>query len=76
MNDFTFHNPIDGWVESNDSNIPQYVDLQPIRQTILTLNQGHNHQMSTWAHDDTPPPEYPYLKAVSAHLAAVQLYVR
>ena len=32
--------------------------------------------MSTWAHDDTPPPDYPYLKAVSAHSAAVQLYAR
>ena len=73
MNDFTFHNPTDGWVESN---IPHYVDLQLIHQTLLTLNQGHSHRMSTWAHDGTPPPDYPYLKAVSAHSAAVQLYAR
>ena len=32
--------------------------------------------MSTWAHDNTPPPEYPYISAVSAHSAAVQLYAR
>ena len=32
--------------------------------------------MSTWAHDNTPPPEYPYLNAASAHSAAVQLYAR
>lgn len=32
--------------------------------------------MVTWAHDDSFPPEYPYLKATAAHLAAVQLYAR
>ncbi len=32
--------------------------------------------MVTWAHDDNPPPDYPYLKAVSARSAAVQLYAR
>jgi hypothetical protein len=73
MNDYTFHNPTDGWIESN---IPHYVDLQPTRQTIASLGHGHSQRMSTWAHDDTPPPEYPYLKAVSAHSAAVQLYAR
>lgn len=73
MNDFTFHNPTDGWVESN---IPHYVDLKLIQQTLTSLNKGHSQRMSTWAHDGTPPPDYPYLKAVSAHSAAVQLYAR
>src|SRR6266567_1335081 len=73
MNDFTFHSPTDGWIESN---IPHYVDLKMAHQTATSLGQGHNQRMSTWAHDDTPPPEYPYTKAVSAHSAAVQLYVR
>ena len=43
---------------------------------MTSLSHGHSQRMSTWAHDDTPPPEYPYLKAVSAHSAAVQLYAR
>lgn len=32
--------------------------------------------MSTWAHNPGPPPDFPYTKAVLAHSAAVQLYVR
>jgi hypothetical protein len=73
MNKFTFYSPTDGWIESN---VPHYVDLQLAQQTITSLSHGHSQRMSTWAHDDTPPPEYPYLKAVSAHSAAVQLYAR
>lgn len=73
MNDFTFHNPTDGWIETN---IPHYIDLLLVRRTMLSLSQGHNQRMSTWAHDDTPPPDYPYLTAVSAHSAAIQLYAR
>jgi len=32
--------------------------------------------MSTWAHDNHTPPDYPYIRATSAHSAAVQLYAR
>ena len=73
MNDFTFYNPSDGWIETN---IPHYVDLKLAHQTATTLGHGHNQRMSTWVHNNTPPPEYPYLKAVSAHSAAIQLYAR
>ena len=73
MNNFTFHNSTDGWIETN---IPHYVDQHLVRRAITSLNQGHSHRMSTWAHDNTPPPEYPYINAVSAHSAAVQLYAR
>ena len=73
MNNFMFHNPAEGWIESN---IPYYTDLQLTHQTTITLSQGHSQRMSTWAHDETAPPDYPYLKAVSAHSAAVQLYAR
>jgi hypothetical protein len=73
MNNFTFYSLTDGWIESN---IPHYVDLRLAQQTITSLSHGHSQRMSTWAHDDTPPPEYPYLKAVAAHSAAVQLYAR
>ena len=72
-NDFTFHHITDGWIESN---IPHYVDALMTRQTQTALGYGHSQRMSTWAHDKTPPPDYPYLKATSAHSAAVQLYAR
>jgi hypothetical protein len=32
--------------------------------------------MSTWAHDESSQPDFPYLRAISAHSAAVQLYAR
>jgi hypothetical protein len=32
--------------------------------------------MATWAHDQSSPPDFPYLRAPSAHSAAVQLYAR
>lgn len=32
--------------------------------------------MSTWAHDQSSLPDFPYLRATSAHSAAVQLYAR
>jgi hypothetical protein len=37
---------------------------------------GHDNRMSPYGFDDTSPPLYPYLKATSAHSAAVQLYAR
>ena len=73
MNDFTFHSPIDGWIETN---IPNYVNLHLTRLAVMSLSQGHSQRMSTWAHDRTPPPDYPYLNAVSAHSAVIQLYAR
>ncbi|KAF8157253.1 hypothetical protein B0H34DRAFT_798547 [Crassisporium funariophilum] len=73
MNDFTFFNTQDGWIESN---IAHYVNLQMIKQTVISLGHGHNQRMSNWIYNDTPPPEYSYLKATSAHSAAVQLYAR
>jgi hypothetical protein len=73
MNDFTFYNPTDGWIETN---IPHYVDLKMTHQMTTSLAHQHGQRMSTWAHDETPPPEYLYTRAVSAHSAAVQLYAR
>jgi len=72
-NDFTFYSHTDGWIETN---IPHYVDLKIAHQTATSLGQDRSQRMSTWAHDDTPPPKYPYTKATSAHSAAVQLYAR
>jgi hypothetical protein len=73
MNDFTFYSPTDGWIETN---IPHYVDLKMTHQIATSLAHQHDQRMSTWAHDATPPPEYLYTRAVSAHSAAVQLYAR
>ena len=73
MNSFTFHHITDGWIESN---IPHYVDLRMAHMSCQSLAIGHSHRMSTWAHDDMPPPDYPYLKVIAAHSAAVQLYAR
>ncbi|KDR77658.1 hypothetical protein GALMADRAFT_119768 [Galerina marginata CBS 339.88] len=73
MNTFTFHHKTDGWIESN---IPHYVDSLLVRKTQASLQHECSQRMSTWAHDKTPPPDYPYLKATSAHSAAVQLYAR
>ena len=73
MNEYTFHHNTDGWIESS---IPHYVDVRMTDHIKSSLGQGHSHRMSTWAHDDTPPPEYPYNRATSAHSAAVQLYAR
>lgn len=73
MNNFTFHSRTDGWIESN---IPSYVDARMIRQSATELGIGHGLRMSTWAHDNHTPPDYPYIRATSAHSAAVQLYAR
>jgi hypothetical protein len=73
MNEYTFFREADGWIESN---IVTFVDTVLARGTAQALGIGNRHRMSTWAHDSSSPPEYPYLKAVSAHSAAVQLYAR
>jgi len=73
MNDFTIHSEADGWIESN---IMHFIDALLARKTAKALGIGHDLRMSMWAHDLGPPPNFPYIKAVSAHSAAVQLYAR
>jgi hypothetical protein len=73
MNEYTFFRETDGWIESN---ITTFVDVVMAHETALTLGMGNRHRMSTWAHVPTPPPEYSYIKATSAHSTAVQLYAR
>ncbi|KIJ89618.1 hypothetical protein K443DRAFT_126728, partial [Laccaria amethystina LaAM-08-1] len=73
MNDYTFYRDGDGWIESN---IGDFVDVSLARETSTKLRFGNKHRMATWAHDQSSPPDFPYLRSPSAHLAAVQLYAR
>jgi len=46
------------------------------REISMKLGFGNKYRMSTWAHEQSSLPDFPYLRATSAHLAAVQLYAR
>jgi len=73
MNEFTFHSEIDGWIECN---VPRYIDARLSAASVGTLRISHGTRMSTWAHDQSSPPDYPYLRATSAYSIAIQLYAR
>lgn len=73
MNDYTFYREADGFIESN---VPHFVDTYCAISQARELAIGHGHRMSLYGYNNTSPPPYPYLKAVSAHSAAVQLYAR
>jgi hypothetical protein len=73
MNDYTFFRDSDGFIESN---ISSFVDTYSAIYTARSLALRHNRRMLMFGFDATSPPPYPYLKAVSAHSAAVQLYAR
>ena len=47
-----------------------------VREVSTKLGIGNRYQMSTWAHEQSLLPDFPYLRATSAHSAAVQLYMR
>jgi len=71
MNNYTFHQDGDGWIESN---IGDFTDVSLAHETSTKLRFGNKYQMVTWAHNQSSPPDFPYLRVPSAHLAAVQLY--
>ncbi|KAJ7678280.1 hypothetical protein DFH06DRAFT_927531, partial [Mycena polygramma] len=73
MDDYTFHRPEDGWIESN---IRSYIDFFLAAEMARKLGLGHRMRMMTWIHNTLPPPDYPYTRAVSAHSAVIQLYAR
>jgi hypothetical protein len=73
MNDYTFYRDRDGWIESN---IGDFINVSMASETSTKLGIGNKYRMSTWAHDESSPPDFPYLRAISAHSAAVQLYAR
>ena len=73
MNEYTFYRNGDGWIESN---IGEFINVLLARETSTSLGIGNKYRMSTWAHDQSSPPDFPYVRATSAHSAAVQLYAR
>ena len=73
MDEYTFYRPVDGWIESN---IRTFMEHFLFKSTSDELATGHRYQMATWLYDQRPPPTYPYIRAMSAYTALVQLYVR
>jgi hypothetical protein len=59
------------WAEANIRELAVCCALQP-----LPTVDGNRMRMLTWVHDTTPPPDYPYTRALSAHSAVIQLYAR
>ncbi len=73
MDEYTFHTPDDGWIESE---IKSFVNASLIKAKFQELGIGRHHRMATWLYDQRPPPSFIYTHAVSAYSAAVQLYAR
>jgi hypothetical protein len=73
MDDYTFYRENDGWIESNTRT---FIDFFLTRESSCELDVGHQQRMAISFYDKTTPPDYPYLRAVSAHSALVQLYAR
>ncbi|KAJ7714957.1 hypothetical protein B0H14DRAFT_3171374 [Mycena olivaceomarginata] len=55
---------------------PELRGFLPRDKHRIKLAIGNRMRMLTWVHDTTPPPDYPYTRAVSAHSAVIQLYAR
>jgi len=73
MNNYTFYWDGDGWIESN---IGDFINISMVCKMSTKLGIGNRYRMSTWAYDQSSPPDFPYLRVTSAHSVAVQLYVR
>ncbi|KAJ6628154.1 hypothetical protein B0H10DRAFT_1778514, partial [Mycena sp. CBHHK59/15] len=71
MDTYTLYTTADRWIESNTRN---FVDYFLAEAAAAKPAQGNQMQMLTWVHDNQPPPEYPYTRALSAHSAVIQLY--
>jgi hypothetical protein len=70
MDSFMFHTIADGWIKSNTRS---FVDFFLAMSTASKLAIGNRIRMLTWVHDTTHPPDYPYMRALSAHSAVIQL---
>ncbi|KJA27645.1 hypothetical protein HYPSUDRAFT_130807 [Hypholoma sublateritium FD-334 SS-4] len=73
MNDYTFYREEDGYIESS---ITHFIETYTAISQASELAIGHGYRMVRMGYDATSPPPYPYVRAVSAHSAAVQLYAR
>ncbi|KAF5374645.1 hypothetical protein D9615_009023 [Tricholomella constricta] len=71
MDAFTFFSPDDGWIESN---IRTYADRFMAIATARALQV--DLRMLRSIYDPTPPPDFPYLRALSSYSAMIQLYAR
>jgi hypothetical protein len=71
MDPFIFFTPADGWIESN---IRSFTDHSLARLTLHKLEGKPNFRMLRSLNNPTPPPNYPYLQAISSYSAMTQLY--
>lgn len=73
MDAYTLYTNVDGWVESNARN---FIDFFLAKEAAERLAHGNRLRMLNSVHDNMPPPDYPYTRALSAHSAVIQLYAR
>ena len=73
MDAYTLFTKADGWIELNTRT---FIDFFLAKQEASKLALGNRLRMLTSTHDDLPPPDYPYTRALSAHSAVIQLYAR
>jgi hypothetical protein len=71
IDDYAFYCDSDGWVEMN---IRVFTDYLFAKQTAMTLSHAYHYRMATWLYDPRSHPTFPYMKALSAYSAMVQLY--
>ena len=71
MDPFTFFTPIDSWIESN---IQGFTDRVLSDQSSHKLELNHGLHLVQSVYDQTPPPAYPYLCALSCYSTLVRLY--
>lgn len=73
MDPFTFYRSKNGWIESN---VQDLMSNDAISQTQASLGYHRGNRMASWLYNPGPHPQYPYIRAVSAYSALVQLYAR
>ncbi|KAJ7491047.1 hypothetical protein FB451DRAFT_1023142 [Mycena latifolia] len=73
MDEYTFYNERDGWIESN---IRHLTDMMMAQNTSDDIAIGRQHRMLTSIYEPRPPPDFPYTRAYAAYSATVQLYAR
>jgi len=73
MDDFTLYSPSHGFIETN---ISSFIDSLLSNLSFSSLDTYHAPLIPSSLFDDTPPPSYSYLQALSSFSAVVQLYLR
>ncbi|KAJ7208930.1 hypothetical protein GGX14DRAFT_365159 [Mycena pura] len=62
MDAYTLYTKVDGWVESNARN---FIDFFLAKEAAERLAHGNRLRMLNSVHDNIPPPDYPYTRALS-----------